>query len=47
MRVKPPTQGTLKSWHCPLNIYRLKNLIIKDIGCGGGDEGKEMMKERR
>lgn len=49
-REKPPTQGNNKQ-HLKFgtafgNVYRLKNLRIKDRGCGGRDEGEEKMNER-
>lgn len=49
-RVKPPTQGNnkqhFKSGTALGNVYRLRNIIIKDRGYGGRDEGREKMNGR-
>lgn len=49
-RVKPPTQRNnkqhLKFGSALGNDYRLTNIIIKDRGCGGREEGKEGMNKR-
>lgn len=49
-RVKPPTQHNnkqhLKFGSALGNVYGLTNIIIKDRGCGRGDEGKERMNKR-
>lgn len=49
-RVKPPTQRNnkqhLKFGSVLGNVYRLTNIIIKERGCGGRDEGKEGMNKR-
>lgn len=48
--MKPSTQGNHQQ-HLTFgtalgNVYRLKNIIIKDRGYGERDEGKERMNER-
>ena len=49
-REKPPTQGDnkqhFKSGTALGNVYRLKNIIIRDRGYGGRDEGKGKMNGR-
>ena len=49
-RLKLPTRGNntqyLKFGIALRNVYRLKNIIIKDRGYGARTEGKEKMNER-